>query len=265
MGSVALHIDVGIARLVLDSPPMNTLDRAMVGQLESHLQACSLDDAVRVVLLHGSGQRAFSSGSDLGELRDLMTAGRDALRGKFEQEQRVFGALANFPKPTVAAIEGAAIGGGLELAVCCDFIVVAQGARLALPEIRLGVFPGSGGTVRVTRRIGASRARRMMLLGDPLDAATALQWGLVDDVCEDGVAVSTALALAQRMEKGPQQALRACKACIAAAVNEDEAAALALSNAHAVDLGFSADLREGLAAFDEKRKPVFGGGTKSSS
>ncbi|WP_439590106.1 enoyl-CoA hydratase/isomerase family protein [Hydrogenophaga sp.] len=260
MGQVNLHIEAGIAHLVLDAPPMNALDRAMIQQLEAHLQACRLDDAVRVVLLHGNGPRAFSAGSHLGEVRSLIAAGRDALQGKFDQDQRVFGALAHFPKPTLAAIEGTAMGGGLELAVCCDVIVAARGARLALPEILLGVFPGSGGTVRVTRRIGAARARRMMLLGDPLDVATALQWGLVDDMCDDGAAVATAQALAQRLVQGPQQAQQACKACIAAAIDEDEATALALSNHHAVELGFSADLAEGLAAFDARRKPVFGAG-----
>ncbi len=265
MGHVNLHIEAGIARLVLDAPPMNALDRAMVQQLEAHLQACRLDDAVRVVLLHGNGARAFSAGSDLVELRGLIAAGRDALQGKFEQDQRVFGALAHFPKPTLAAIEGAAMGGGLELAVCCDFIVAARGARLALPEIRLGVFPGSGGTVRVTQRIGASRARRMMLLGDPLDIDTALQWGLVDEVCDDGTAVETAQALAQRLAQGPQQAQQACKASIAAAIDEDEAKALALSNDLAIELGFSPDLAEGLAAFDARRKPVFGAGKPPAS
>lgn len=260
MGHINLHIEAGVARLVLDAPPMNAMDRTMIEQLEAHLQTCHRDDAVRVLLLHGNGSRAFSAGSDLGELRGLIAAGHDALRGKFEQYQRVFDALAHFPKPTLAAIEGAAMGGGLELAVCCDVIVAARGARLALPEIRLGVFPGSGGTVRVTQRIGAARAKRMMLLGDPLDVETALQWGLVDDVCDDGAAVATAQALAQRLAEGPRQAQQACKACIEAAVHEDEATALALSNRYAVELGFSADLAEGLAAFDAKRQPVFGVG-----
>jgi enoyl-CoA hydratase/carnithine racemase len=170
----------------------------------------------------------------------------------------VFGALAHCPKPTVAAIEGAAIGGGLELAVCCDFVVAARTAKLGLPEIRLGVFPGSGGTVRVTQRIGPARARRMMLLGDAIDAQTALSWGLVDEVCEAGEALATAMTLAARLAAGPALAQEGCKLAIAGASHADEDAALDIAQGWSVRLGFSPDLAEGLRAFDEKRAPAFG-------
>ncbi|RYY94763.1 MAG: enoyl-CoA hydratase/isomerase family protein, partial [Comamonadaceae bacterium] len=167
-------------------------------------------------------------------------------------------ALAHFPKPTVAAIEGAAVGGGLELAVCCDLLVAARTAKLALPEIRLGVFPGSGGTVRVTRRVGAARARRMMLLGDAIDAATAHAWGLVDELCDEGTAALEAGKLAARLAAGPALAQQGCKAALDAAMDMDEAGALAVATEWAVRLGFSGDLAEGLRAFDAKRKPAFG-------
>ena len=258
MGQVLLDIRDGVARLTLDAPPMNTLDRAMVARLDELLRQCAADECVRTLVVHGAGQRAFSAGSDLGELRALIAAGREALAGKFAQDLQVFGALADFPKPTVAAVEGAAVGGGLELAVCCDFVVCGRGAKLSLPEIRLGVFPGSGGTVRVTRRIGPGRARRMMLLGDSVDAGTALDWGLVDEVCDDGAALEAAGRLAARLAQGPALAQQGCKAAIAAAVDGPEAAAHELASRWAVDLGFSPDLAEGLRAFDEKRRPVFG-------
>lgn len=258
MGQVHLEATEGIARLTLDAPPMNAMDRPMVAQLEERLAECVRDDAIRVVLVHGAGSRAFSAGSDLGELRGLVAQGPDALARKFEQERRVFGALAHCPKPTIAAIEGAAIGGGLELAVCCDFIVAARSARLFLPEIRLGVFPGSGGTVRITRRIGAARARRLMLLGDGIDADTALAWGLVDELAEQGTALQRALELGQRLASGPARALQGCKDAIAAAEDLDEKAALSVADRWAIDLGTTEDAAEGLRAFDEKRRPVFG-------
>jgi enoyl-CoA hydratase/carnithine racemase len=188
----------------------------------------------------------------------LIQQGHAALSAKFAQDEAVFSALARFPKPTVAAIEGAAVGGGLELAVCCDFVVASMTAKLALPEIRLGVFPASGGTVRVTHRIGPARARRMMLLGDSIDAATAHAWGLVDELCGEGAAAVEAGRLAARLAAGPALAQQGCKAALDAALDLDEAGALAVSNEWAVALGFSGDLAEGLRAFDEKRKPVFG-------
>jgi enoyl-CoA hydratase len=257
MGRMQLSVEAGVARITLDAPPMNALDRDMVTRLGEILAACQADDTVRAIVVQGAGSRAFSAGSDLTELRGLIAQGRDALAAKFAQDDTVFGALAHFPKPTVAAIEGAAVGGGLELAACCDLIVCSRNAKLALPEIRLGVFPGSGGTVRVTRRIGPGRARRMMFLGDAIDAQTGLAWGLVEELCEAGEAASVAMGLATRLASGPRQALEGCKASIDAAMDLDERSALALAQQWAVDLGFSEDLAEGLRAFDEKRRPVF--------
>lgn len=263
MGEVTLHKEKdGIARLVLDAPPMNTLSRAMVAQLGELLAACRSDAEVRVLLMHGGGTRAFSAGSDLGELRDLIARGESALAAKFAQDRAVFGALADFPKPTIAAIEGAAVGGGLELAACCDFLLASRTARFALPEIRLGVFPGSGGTVRVTRRVGAARARRMMLLGDSIDAEKALDWGLVDELADPGEALAAALKLAGRLAAGPALAQQGCKAALAAAVERSESEALDVADHWAVRLGFSEDLAEGLRAFDEKRAPRFGRSAK---
>ncbi len=257
MGQVQLCVEAGVARITLDAPSMNALDRDMVTRLGLILASCQADDTVRALVLQGAGSHAFSAGSDLAELRGLIAQGHDALAAKFTQDDTVFSALAHFPKPTVAAIEGAAVGGGLELAACCDLIVCSRNAKLALPEIRLGVFPGSGGTVRVTRRIGPGRARRMMLLGDAIEAQAGLDWGLVDWLCEAGEAASVAMALATRLASGPRQALEGCKASVNAAMDQDERAALALARQWAVDLGFSEDLAEGLRAFDEKRRPVF--------
>lgn len=257
MGQVNVVKAQGIARIELASPPMNTLTRASVTELAQALAVSRADAEVRVVLLHGAGSRAFSAGSDLGELRQLIAAGQEALARKFEQDMDVFGQVAHFPKPTIAAIEGAAIGGGLELAAGCDFIVAARGSRLALPEIHLGAFPGSGGTVWITQRIGPARARRMMLLGEAIDTVQALAWGLVDELCDDGTAMEAALRLAQRLAAGPALAHEGCKAAIGAAVDGSEADALALAARWAIRLGFSDDVAEGLRAIQERRKPEF--------
>lgn len=259
MGQVLMDVRDGVASLALDAPPVNALDRTMLEQLDAQLARCADDPRVRVVLVHGVGTRAFSAGSNLDELQSLIDRGREALAHKFAQDNGVFGRLAALSKPTVAAIEGVAAGGGLELAVCCDFVVAARDAKFSLPEIRLGAFPGSGGTVRVTQRIGAARARRMMLLGDSIASDTAYAWGLVDELCDHGDALVAAGRLADRLARGPAQALVGCKHCIAAAVAEPEGAALELAQRWAVELGFSNDLDEGLRAFRERRPPRFTG------
>lgn len=258
MGAIRSERVGQVAMIGLDAPPMNALDRAMVSRLGEVLGQCAADPQVRALVVHGAGARAFSAGSDLNELRALIRAGEAALRAKFDVDETVFGALARFPKPTVAAIEGPAIGGGLELAACCDLLVAARGAKLGLPEIKLGVFPGSGGTVRVTRRVGSGRARQMMLLGDTIDAATALAWGLINSVVADGDALAEASQLAARLATGPALAQQLCKEAIDAALDLDEAGALAMAHRHGVALGSSDDLAEGLRAFEEKRKPAFG-------
>ncbi|VTU46729.1 putative enoyl-CoA hydratase echA8 (plasmid) [Variovorax sp. SRS16] len=258
MGGIRFEAIGPVAVVGLDSPPFHPLDRAMVRRLGELLVQCAQDDALRVLVIHGTGDKAFSAGSDLAELRTLIAHGPDALAAKFAQDESVFGALARFPKPTIAAVEGAAMGGGLELAVCCDWIVASRAARFGLPEVKLGVFPGSGGTVRVTRRIGDGRARQMMLLGDPIDADTAERWGLVNQLCEPGQALGDARRLAVRLARGPALAMQLCKQALDAASEHGEQEALALARRHAVDLGASADLAEGLRAFDEKRHPRFG-------
>lgn len=259
MGDVRLEHQGPVAVLTIDAPPMNALDRPLIARLDECIAHCAADQDVRALVLRGAGERAFSVGSDLYELAQLIGRGPQAIEHKFAQDEKAFGALASIAKPSVAAIEGAAVGGGLELAVCCDLVVTARGARLALPEIALGAFPGSGGTVRVTRRVGPGRARRMMLLGDPVPTDQALAWGLVDELAEPGHAFEQALGLAQRLAAGPALALAGCKASIDAALAQDESAALDFATRRAVELAFSADLAEGLSAFRERRRPAFAG------
>ncbi len=248
-----------VALLTLNAPPMNLLGHEVIKALETHLADCRTDDRVRAVVLQG-GARAFSAGSDLAELASRIQQGKAAVTEKFERDNAIFGALAAFEKPTLCAIEGLAFGGGLELAVCCDFIVGARDARFALPEIKLGAFPGSGGTVRVTQRVGLARARQLMLLGRTINASQALHWGLIDEVSDDGAALEAALEIATELASGPRQAIAACRQSLVSAVELDAEQALALSRQQAVELAFSADVAEGLEAFRAKRLPNFDGG-----
>src|SRR5207245_4654069 len=147
----------------------------------------------------GSGSRAFCAGSDIKEFLEVADA---VVPKKLARENAAYSRVAEFPKPTIAALNGIAFGGGLELAACCDLIVAEAGGSIALPEIKLGVFPGSGGTIRVTRRIGEGRAKEMMFFGEPVAVERALAWGLVNRVVPRGERLKAGRAMAHELRGG---------------------------------------------------------------
>jgi enoyl-CoA hydratase len=250
-----LTIDTGIATITFDNPPLNLMTTALMGVLEGHLDTISADPTVRVLILTGS-RRAFGAGSDVREFPAYAEAG-NVLNKKLIRENDVFRRIDHLPIPTIAAIHGLAFGGGLELASACDLIVVDEDARLALPEIKLGVFPGSGGSVRISRRIGEARAKEMMFLGEPIDAATALSWGLINRVAPSGKAMEVALDFARQLIARPKLALSVCKTAVDLAfdVSEDEAIARTLLMCDLVSS--SAETQEGVRAFFAKEAPDF--------
>ncbi len=258
MASKQIEYDVTgpVATITLNNPPLNVVTLEMSRELHALLPELAADPGVRVLILAGAGKRAFCAGSDISEFPTMLGRGK-IVPMKLDFENKVYGELAKFPKPTIAALSGLAYGGGLELAVCCDFIIAEEHVRLCLPEIKLGVFPGSGGTVRVTRRIGVSRAKEMMFNGEPVDAPTALLWGLVDRVVASGQGPHAARAMAASLAERPSRAQQLCKAAIALSCElpEDEAirATMELS-----DEAFGTeDCREGVRAFFAKEKPHF--------
>ena len=236
----------GVGVLTLDNPPMNVVTLALTRALDAALGRLAGEADVRVLIVTGAGERAFCAGSDI---KEFSSVADDVVGKKLGAENAVFSRLAAFPKPTIAAIEGVAFGGGLELAVCCDLLIAGAGARLALPEVKLGVFPGSGGTIRVPRRIGESRAKQLMFTGEPIDAATALAWGLVNQVVPRGQTLAAARALGAQVAGLPARALALMKEAVAVGLTypEDEAVRRTLPLSAAV---FStADCREGARAF----------------
>lgn len=253
-------IESGVATITLDNPPVNVVTLTLSRQLGETLDALTANDDVRAVILRGAGTKAFCAGSDIGEFveLDLMSPGQ-VVPKKLKRQNEIFFQLENFPKPTVAAIEGLAFGGGLEIALCCDLIVASETSRVALPEIKLGVFPSSGGTVRTTRRIGSARAKEMIFLGEPLDAATALSWGLINRVAPAGEAYATAQELCSVLARRPRQALALSKSVINmsfdAPVREVMEASFAAS-----DKAFSSpECAEGVRAFFAKETPNYEG------
>ncbi|MGJ3701180.1 enoyl-CoA hydratase/isomerase family protein [Variovorax sp. AFSI2.2] len=253
---IELEISDGYAVIVLNNPPMNVVSAPLTRQLYETLKALERADSVRALILTGAGARAFCAGSDITELTQMFEPGA-ALEKKLIFQNKVFEQLRSFPKPTIAALNGYVYGGGLEIAVCCDLIVAEAQVKLCLPEIKLGVFPSSGGTYRVARRIGEARAKEMVFLGEPITAAQALAWGLVNRVVDQGTALASAREIAQKLSRGPALALQAAKATIQLAFERSDAEAVGESLKASDRVFSSADAKEGISAFLEKRSANF--------
>lgn len=244
------------AEIQLCSPPLNLVTKQLAQELHDALSSIAHAKDVRVLVVSGSGDRAFCAGSDVGEFEDLR--GR-VVEGKLLFERLVYRQLATLPMPTIAAIEGFALGGGLELALCCDLRVAGESSSLGMPELRLGVIPGSGGTQRLPQVIGPARAKEMIFLGDRIDANRAEQIGLVNRVVPTGQAVAEARRMAAEIAARGPLAVRGAKTLIDMASENDLDAGLAAELDMSATLFETDDMLEGAAAFRERRHPVFRG------
>jgi len=256
MDPVLCSVDDGVAVVTLNNPPLNLVTLELTRQLNALVTKLAMDPSVRVMVLTGSGSKAFCAGSDIKEFPEMMAAGA-VVPKKLALENEAYSRVDDFPKPTIAALNGLAFGGGLELAVCCDLVVAEAGNQVALPEIKLGVFPGSGGTVRVTRRIGEARAKEMMFFGEPIPVETALDWGMINRVVPKGRALETALEMARKLAARPNVALQMCKQSVDMAFDTSEEAAVRGSLALSDKVFSSEDCREGVRAFFAKEQPKF--------
>lgn len=246
----------GLAVITLMRPDaLNALNNDLMLELGIALDMVAASDEVQVLIITGEG-RAFAAGADINEFSGLGSdpfAGRDAaLSG-----QDVFAGLAALPVPTIAAINGFAFGGGLELALACDLRVAASGARMGLPEVGLGLIPGYGGTQRLPRLIGPSRAMDLIFTGRHVEAEEALQLGLVNRVAPDAVAAATELA--QQMLKNAPISLGVAKEAIVRGLNTGLNHGLEIEADLFGFISTTKDMKEGTSAFLEKRKPVFRG------
>lgn len=241
----------GWSRLTLHRPEAkNALNTALLGRIAAELMRLAEDSACRAVVLTGA-EGNFAAGADIGEIADKTTA-----EGAIDPRKGHWAVIRAFPKPLVAAVDGFALGGGFELALMADCIVLGATARLGLPETNLGLIPGAGGGQRLMALAGRARATRLVLTGEIIDAATAHDWGIAGWLC-DGPALPQAEALAARLALRAPLALQAAKAALVA--GEEKALALHDERAGFERLLDSADKAEGIAAFREKRKPHFRG------
>ncbi|SDT77375.1 enoyl-CoA hydratase/isomerase family protein [Actinoplanes derwentensis] len=252
---VRLEVTDGIGTIRLERPPVNALNTQVQEELRAAAQAASADESVRAVVVHGVG-RHFAAGADITEFTSVtypeMVARAGALSSAFDSVARI-------PKPVVAAITGYALGGGCELALACDWRVIADDARLGQPEIKLGIIPGAGGTQRLARLIGPAKAKDLIFTGRMIDSDEALRIGLADRVVPADEVYDTAVELVRPFTTGPALALRAAKQAIDGGLSVDLAAGLALESHLFAGLFATDDRREGTTAFVEKRKPGFTG------
>ncbi|HET9755923.1 MAG TPA: enoyl-CoA hydratase-related protein [Candidatus Limnocylindrales bacterium] len=257
--SELIAIQLGrVTHLELVNPPLNLVTRELLEELSAALAtiAESAPDDVRAVVVSGRGERAFSAGSHVGEFEAQRGPGG---RERHALESGVARSLAELPMPTIAAIEGNALGGGLELALCCDLRIASERARLGLPEVRLAVTPGAGGTQRLPRVIGPARARELILTGRVLTAAEAERIGLVNEVVPAGEAVARATAIGYEIAQRGPLAVREAKRLIDLATETDIDAGLAAELDASERVFASDDMLEGARAFFEKRDPDYHG------
>ncbi|BCJ72678.1 enoyl-CoA hydratase-related protein [Catellatospora bangladeshensis] len=250
---VNVEVDGGIGTIRLERPPMNALNVQVQEELRAAAHAVTADSRIAAVVVYG-GPKVFAAGADIKEMADMSYVDMSARAGALSS---AFDAVARIPKPVVAAITGYALGGGCELALACDWRVVADDAKLGQPEIKLGIIPGAGGTQRLARLVGPAKAKDIIFSGRMVDAAEALTIGLADRVCAADVVYDQAKALVAEYVNGPAQALRAAKLAIDGGLDQDLASGLAWESQLFAALFATEDRREGMTAFVERRKPKF--------
>ncbi|HEV2358564.1 MAG TPA: enoyl-CoA hydratase-related protein [bacterium] len=251
---VQLTIERGIALATLNRPQvLNALNHALMERLATTLEACDRDAEVRCIVVWG-GPRVFAAGADVREMAGAAIA--DVMQAyRFEQWARI----RRVAKPIVAAVTGYALGGGCELAMLCDIVIAAETAQFGQPEIRLGLMPGAGGTQRLTRAVGKSRAMELVLTGRALGAHEAHAAGLVSQVVPAEVCLDEAMRLAAEIARQAPVAVRLAKEAVLQAFETPLEAGLAFERRSFHALFGTDDMREGVRAFLEKRRPEFRG------
>ncbi|MGB8943221.1 MAG: enoyl-CoA hydratase-related protein [Streptomyces sp.] len=248
MTSVHLEVAEGVGTIRLDRPPMNALDIALQDRLKELAQEATRRDDVRAVIVYG-GEKVFAAGADIKEMQDMDHA---AMVARSRDLQDSFTAVARIPKPVVAAVTGYALGGGCELALCADFRIAADNAKLGQPEILLGLIPGAGGTQRLARLVGPSKAKDLIFTGRMVKADEALTMGLVDRVVPAAEVYEQAHQWAARLAQGPALALRAAKESVDAGLETDIDTGLAVERTWFAGLFATEDRERGMRSFVEE-------------
>lgn len=235
---------------------LNALNAQVIGELESFLLSFQKEPSCRVLVVTGAGEKAFVAGADIKEMKDHSAdqAYEMSLKG-----QRVFSLLESLPVPTIACVNGFALGGGLELALSCDILVASEKAKLGLPEVTLGLIPGYGGTQRLTRVVGPVLAKRMIYSGEAFSAQRLQSWGLISDVWPAEELLAETMKLAETIATRAPQALAQAKKAIYEGMQTSQDKGLQLEAQGFKEVFTTQDHLEGIQAFIEKRSPDFKG------
>ncbi|MEM3616929.1 MAG: enoyl-CoA hydratase-related protein [Candidatus Bathyarchaeia archaeon] len=247
----------GIATITINRPEaLNAFNAEVISEILQALEDVGTDESVRVVVLTGAGEKAFSAGADIKAMK-----GMNALKARelSQMGEKLCSALENLEKPVIAAINGYALGGGLEVAMACDLRIASENARMGQTEINIGLIPGWGGTQRLTRLIGATKAKELIFTGKMIDAKTAEQLGLVNMVVPQDKFRETVHQFALELAQKAPVALKVAKALINKGAEISLDAAIVLEREGFGVVASTEDLQEGVSAFIEKRKPMFKG------
>jgi enoyl-CoA hydratase/carnithine racemase len=242
---VSLEVEDGVGTIRIDRPKMNALNVQVQEEIRAAAQEASERDDVRAVVVYG-GEKVFAAGADIKEMKDMSYVDMAARAGAL---QSAFTAVARIPKPVVAAVTGYALGGGCELALCADIRIAGEGAKLGQPEILLGIIPGAGGTQRLTRLVGPSRAKDIIFTGRFVEADEAERIGLVDRVVPDAEVYEAALTWARQFSAAASFALRAAKESVDRGVEVDLVTGLEIERVQFAALFATEDRRIGMESF----------------
>ncbi|MFH0799943.1 MAG: enoyl-CoA hydratase-related protein [Pseudomonadota bacterium] len=253
--NIIVEKDGSTCTITINRPEVrNALNLETVGEIGAAVKQAGGDKGARAVIITGSGEKAFVSGADIAAMRDM----KEAEAKRFaEAGHACMRAIESCPKPVIAAVNGFALGGGTELTIACDIAFAADTARFGLPEVKLGLYPGFGGTQRLPRLIGSMRARELIFTGRIIDAREALEWGIVSRVVPQAELMPEARKLAAEIAGNGPVAIAAAKSLVVRGMNLGLESALDNERIEFARLFTTADRIEGLTAFLEKRKPNF--------
>ncbi len=256
--NILFQIDEDIALIIFNRPKrLNALSGALLDEFSDALDRIEANEEIRVLILTGAGDKAFVAGADIREISELNTLSAKMFA---EKCQRILGRLQNLPIPVIAAVNGYALGGGCEIMLACDFAYASETATLGLPEISLGIIPCFGGTQRLPRLAGISRAKEMIYTGEMISAEKAYEYGLVNQVCSPELLLDKVLKTAKKIAGKGKVSVRSAKEAINIGLTTDVDTGLRIeANAFAICMA-SPDAKEGTNAFMKRHKPDFKGG-----
>ncbi len=252
---IEVSIEEGVAFLKINRPPVNALGRQLLEEIGKAMDELQNEDSAKAIVIASVIQNVFIAGVDLKEMAQLTTA--DQMMEVVQRGQAIFNKIEQSQKPVIAAIHGACVGGGQELAMACHIRIASDRTRFAQPEINLGIIPGFGGTQRLVRIVGASRATELILTGDVITPQEALRIGLINRVVSDGALIKTAREMGKKIARFGLPAIRAAMRAIGKGIDAPLENGLAAEAEEFRSLTTTEDMREGIRAFLEKRQPKF--------